>query len=104
MVFDTTMLLPIGGTFVGATVVGSMISGAPFMLVGSTMSGGLGATVGYAAGWYAYPSMPTVAVAGAIAVPFLVSGRLDSTTIALGAGAYLGYMGGNYLAQNWGTK
>jgi len=98
------------GAAVGAAGLVSVMGNTPFMVVLQSTAGGLGAGLGYAAGSYlsSEPKLQQskmdlaqiLPLAGAVGVPYLVSGQLDQTTLMLGVGAYVGGM----LASKLMTK
>jgi len=110
--------------FIGAVGVSSaagtyVIGGVDFMDFATSFTGGLGAAVGYTAGCYlasgpADKSAVTklkddmsmdykmlYPIAGAVAVPALASGRMDSDIAILAAGAWAGgYLVNYYYSKN----
>lgn len=104
----TDMLLPVGGALLGSALAGSLISGAPIADVATSFDGALGAAAGIAIAPYLIEPLgiqdgntaQLVILGSAFAVPALVSMSLDSTTLALGAGAAAGaWVATNYVAQ-----
>lgn len=85
-----------GGAFLGAAVFGSAASGAPFLDVATSVSGAVGAAVGYTAGrlvggegW----SKDVAPIALSFLVPGLVGGRFDGVTATIAVGACVGGFG-----------
>lgn len=87
----------IGGALVGASAAGMFVSGAPFIDVMTSVSGGAGAAIGYAVGTYLEgntmipeslrPMMP-LALAGL--VPAVASGQYDMMIAVFAGGAWAG--------------
>lgn len=87
----------IGGAFVGASVAGMFVSGAPLMDVMTSVSGGAGAAIGWTVGSYLQgnamipeslqPLMP-MALAGL--VPAVASGQYDMMIAVFAGGAWAG--------------
>lgn len=101
----TDMLLPLAAGLVVSSFLGSYASGASIADVATAMNGGLGATVGVGAGIYLAPQAPEqlqkiLPLLLGLAVPAIVGGEIDVTTVALGAGA----AGGAYFATQYSNK
>lgn len=87
----------IGGALVGASAAGMLVSGAPFIDVMTSVSGGAGAAIGWAVGTYLQdntmvpeslrPLMP-LALAGL--VPAVASGQYDMMIAVFAGGAWAG--------------
>lgn len=109
----------IGSLAVSSTAGTYIIGGVDFMDFATSVTGGLGAAAGYTAGCYlasgpADKSAVTklkddmsmdykmlYPIAGAVAVPALASGRMDTDIAILAAGAWAGgYLVSYYYSQN----
>jgi hypothetical protein len=72
-------------TVLGASAAAALLSGESFVDAATAMNGGLGAALGaYAGGYTSYTWAPWV---GAVAIPALVGGQIDATTIGSGIAA-----------------
>jgi len=84
-----------GAALAGSTAAGYLALGVDPVDLVTSVSGSLGAAVGYSAGAYLEGSMPSdysyfYPMAGAIVVPGLAAGRWDAPVLILGAGAIAG--------------
>lgn len=112
---DASLVMKFIGSWVASSAAGAYgIGGADFMDFATSFTGGLGAAVGYTAGCY-IANMPATSgavakvmdaqktpmsgdgnykmilpIAGAVAVPALASGALDTDVAILAAGAFAG--------------
>jgi len=95
------------GAVAAATAAGSFYTGAPFMDVVTSVSGGLGAGLGYLAGRAVasqmkdLPGAAYMPLAGAIVVPGVAGGRWDVAVLLMGGAAYAGAM---VLDKMFGSK
>ena len=89
-------LVVFGGAFVGAAVFGSGATGSPFIDVATSVSGAVGAAVGFTAGrmiggdgW----SKDVAPIALSFLVPGIVGGQFDGVVATIAVGACVGGFG-----------